>query len=55
MQALAQHQRDVVMNDFVSEYAALIGNKLSDVRLFGSSARGVVREYIAKRISMESC
>ena len=40
MKTLERHQLDNIMSTFVDECNALYGNKLCDVRLFGSYARG---------------
>jgi len=40
MQAIAQNQLNIVMNAFVVGCKDLFGDRLSDVRLFGSYARG---------------
>ena len=40
MQALEQQQLNIIMNTFIAECKALFGDMLSDVRLFGSYARG---------------
>jgi len=44
MHALAPQQLDSVMNAFVTECKNLFGEKLSDVLLFGSYARGDYHE-----------
>ena len=40
MQTLEQRELRIVMDDFVVECLKVFSNKLSDVRLFGSYARG---------------
>ena len=40
MEILEQKQLSVVLNDFVNECRSVFSDKLSDVRLFGSYARG---------------
>ena len=40
MRALAKHQLNVIMGTLVAECNALFGDKLSDVRLYWSYARG---------------
>ena len=40
MQALAQYQLNIVLSAFVNECKALFGDKLYDIMLFGSYARG---------------
>jgi predicted nucleotidyltransferase len=44
MQAVEQQSLNVVLRDFVAECRAVFGNRLSDVRLFGSYARGDYNE-----------
>jgi len=40
MRSLTDQQLSTIMNDFVAECKDLFGDNLSDVRLFGSYARG---------------
>jgi predicted nucleotidyltransferase len=40
MQALEQQKLNTVLSDFVADCRTVFGDKLNDVRLFGSYARG---------------
>ena len=44
MQVLEQQKLNTVLNNFVAECRTVFGAKLSDVRLFGSYARGDYNE-----------
>jgi len=44
MQILEQQKLQIVLNDFVDACKTVFSNKLSDVRLFGSYARGDYHE-----------
>ena len=44
MQALSQQQLNIVLTDYIIECKSVFGDKLYDVRLFGSYARGDFNE-----------